>query len=101
MQTKRKSLMETVTNTVVGFGVSSALWPLAITPVFHIHPSLAENFAITAVFTVASLLRGYLLRRFYNWLDAPDPATQAARDRLMAQLQERIDAELNNNEERA
>ncbi|WP_440588844.1 DUF7220 family protein [Geminicoccus harenae] len=35
---------------------------------FGIHVGLAENLGIGAAFTVVSLVRSYVLRRLFNWL---------------------------------
>lgn len=67
MQTKRKSLIEAVTNTVTGL-LTSFFIQLIIYPLMGIPVSLNQNIIITAVFFVASILRGYLIRRIFNKL---------------------------------
>ncbi|WLA44120.1 hypothetical protein QNJ95_22875 [Bradyrhizobium elkanii] len=58
------SLVEVVTSTLIGFGVS--LWAnYAVLPLFGFKVKLAESFAITLVFTVISIVRSYLVRRFF------------------------------------
>lgn len=64
-QSKRESLIETVVQTVVGLGVSIALQAL-LYPIMGIPVTFGQNLIITAVFFLASLLRGYLLRRLFN-----------------------------------
>lgn len=70
MQTKKNSLIEAVTNTAVGFGISLAA-TFAIFPVMGIESSPSKNLVITLFFTVISILRGYLLRRLFNRNEAP------------------------------
>jgi len=65
MQSKRYSLIEAVSNTIVGFLVS-ILVQLIVYPVMDIPVSLSQNIVITFIFTVVSILRGYALRRFFN-----------------------------------
>lgn len=65
-QTRRHSLEETVVNTGAGLGVSLVL-NAYVTPLIVGAPvALHQNLVLTGVFTVASLARGYLLRRLYN-----------------------------------
>ena len=64
-QTKKGSLIESVTNTVVGL-LTSFLIQLIIYPILNIPVSIGQNVIITFVFFLASILRGYLIRRFFN-----------------------------------
>jgi hypothetical protein len=59
------SLVEAVTNVVVGFGVA-VLTQILVFPLFGLHVSLADNLAIGGAFTIASLGRSYLLRRLFE-----------------------------------
>ncbi len=65
MQTRRFSWIEAITNTMVGF-IVSLLIQLAIYPIMGILVKFQQNIIITCVFTGASILRGYLIRRFFN-----------------------------------
>jgi hypothetical protein len=67
MQTKKISLIESVTNTIIGL-VTSFLIQIIIYPLLDIPVSLGQNIIITFVFFLASILRGYLIRRFFNKL---------------------------------
>jgi hypothetical protein len=67
MQSRAMSLVEAVANVVVGFGVA-VLTQMLVFPRFGIHASLGQNLGIGAIFTVVSLVRGYALRRAFNWL---------------------------------
>lgn len=68
MQTKKKSLIESVTNTVIGL-VTSFLIQLVIYPLLNIPVTFNQNIVITIVFFIASIGRGYLIRRYFNSKD--------------------------------
>lgn len=67
MQTKRHSIIESITNTTVGF-IISLLVQMVVYPVMGIKVTISENLIITVVFTIVSILRGYALRRLFNKL---------------------------------
>jgi Kef-type K+ transport system membrane component KefB len=67
-QTRKKSLLESLLNVLIGYGIA-VLAQLAIFPLFNIHVPLHDNLLIGALFTVVSIVRSYLLRRLFNWLD--------------------------------
>ena len=68
MQSRRLSLIEAITNVVVGYVLAVAT-QIVVFPWFGIHPSLGENLALGLVFTATSLIRGYALRRLFAQLD--------------------------------
>jgi len=65
MQTRRESLVESFANVASGFLIG---WAVTVTvlPLFGMHPSMREGFQITAIYTLASIIRGYLWRRHFN-----------------------------------
>ena len=65
MQTKTQSLIESITNILIGYTVA-ILSQLAVFPLFDIIVPLSDNLMIGAFFTVISLGRSYLVRRYYN-----------------------------------
>jgi len=65
MQTKKKSLIEAVTGTLIGLLVSFMV-QLIIYPLLSIPVTIEQNLIITSVFFVVSIVRGYLVRRFFN-----------------------------------
>ena len=67
MQTKRYSLIESLTNTFAGLLISFGI-QLVIYPILNIPVKLSQNIIITLVFTLASILRGYVVRRIFNRL---------------------------------
>jgi hypothetical protein len=66
-QSRTHSMAETMANIAVGFAVSMAIQAVVL-PAFGHHITLAQNFWITCIFTVASVVRGYALRRIFNRL---------------------------------
>jgi len=67
IQTKQESLIESLTQTAIGFLVSLFTWYCILwTELFDITVTFADNLLITGIFTVVSIIRGYLIRRFYN-----------------------------------
>jgi len=67
MQTKLSSLLEAIISTAIGFTVSMLVQHLIVTPLYGLTLSVADNFWITMIFTVASILRQYFVRRYFNW----------------------------------
>ena len=59
------SWTEATVNIAVGFAVSVAITAVVM-PAYGHHVTLSENLQITAIFTVASLLRSFALRRAFN-----------------------------------
>ena len=67
MQKKRHSLLESMVNVGVGYGIAVAS-QYAIFPVFGIYSSLSDHMLIGLFFTGVSLVRSYVLRRIFNGL---------------------------------
>ena len=66
-QSKRWSLIEAVTNTVVGYALAVAT-QFAVFPLFGLQVGVIENLGLGLIFTVVSVIRGYALRRvFEHW----------------------------------
>jgi hypothetical protein len=66
MQTRLGSLIEAWANTFIGYWINVVLG-LAIYPLFGASFSFAQNLGIGAVFTVVSIVRGYAVRRWFNY----------------------------------
>jgi phosphotransferase system glucose/maltose/N-acetylglucosamine-specific IIC component len=64
-QTRAVSLVEQVLNVGSGFALSFVIWQ-TVGPLLGYVVDYATNFLLTATFTVASLVRGYCWRRFFN-----------------------------------
>ena len=67
MQSKKMSLIESLSSTALGFIVSVVLVNVVL-PFYGFAVSYAQSIEITIIFTVASILRGYFIRRFFNYL---------------------------------
>ena len=59
-------MIEVAASTVFGF-VTSVILGMIVYPMFGHKFSLLSNIGLTAVFTVWSIIRSYMLRRFFNW----------------------------------
>lgn len=66
-QSKRLSVAESIANTVIGLFVSYMI-QLLVFPMLGIIISHSTNVKITLMFFVASFIRGYMIRRFFNKL---------------------------------
>lgn len=64
-QTKLSSLIEALTNIVIGYGINYVA-NLLIFPLFNMHISLKDNLLMGLIFTVISVVRSYCLRRWFN-----------------------------------
>ena len=64
-QSRKASVIEATTNTLVGYGIAVAGQYL-IFPIFNIHVNGREHLIIGFCFLVISLMRSYLLRRIFN-----------------------------------
>ena len=65
-QTKLESMIETSINVASGFIISLILWVLVVIPVWDLDVTMFDNIAITCLFIVVSITRGYFWRRFFN-----------------------------------
>lgn len=64
-QTRTSSLIESLINTLIGYGVALAS-QILIFPLFEMHVALSTNLWIGAWFTGISLVRSYIIRRWFN-----------------------------------
>lgn len=71
-QSRLMSLVESVANVVVGYGVA-VVTQILIFPIFGLHTTLAQNLKMGAVFTVVSIARSYLLRRLFEAIRIREP----------------------------
>ena len=65
MQTKKQSLIETLTSVFVGWLIGVIL-NLTVLPLFDYNITIVDSLLVSLVFTVISVVRGYLIRRFFN-----------------------------------
>ena len=66
-QTKQKSLIESVTQTIIGLG-TSILIQVILYPIMGIPVTFTQNIIITFVFFAVSIVRGYFVRRMFEKL---------------------------------
>jgi hypothetical protein len=71
-QSRAMSLLESVINILVGFGVAVAANSV-ILPLFGFATSLSQNLQIAAFMTVVSIVRSYSLRRVFEALHIRHP----------------------------
>lgn len=64
-QSRLGSLIEVALNILIGFTINwvANLW---ILPLYGFHITGTQAFSMGLIFTVISVVRGYLLRRFFN-----------------------------------
>ena len=72
-------MSEALANVVVGYGIA-VLVQMALFPLFGMAATLGQNLAIGLVFTAASIVRSYLLRRVSEamLINAPEPPPGSA-----------------------
>lgn len=80
-QTRLGSLIEAAMSTAIGLVVSVIANQL-IFPRFGFHPTLGENVAISVIYTFISILRQYIVRRWFN------ARLQRAAQRMAAAIKE-------------
>lgn len=68
MQRKVISLVEVCLSTVIGFTIALCAQVFIIFPLYDIKVNMLTNVEITIMFTIISVLRGYFVRRLFNWL---------------------------------
>ena len=65
MQSKKHSILESLTNVITGLLISFII-QLIIYPILNIEVSINKNIIITFVFFTMSLIRSYIIRRIFN-----------------------------------
>ena len=66
-QSRTMSAAESFANVLIGYGIA-LITQVVVFDALEIPVSLGQNLCIGVVFTVVSLIRSYLLRRFFNRL---------------------------------
>lgn len=65
MQTKKQSLIESLTSTTIGIIIGIVL-NLTVLPIFGYPVSVADSLWISVIFTIVSIMRSYIIRRWFN-----------------------------------
>ena len=63
-QSRLMSLIEAITNVIVGYGVA-VMTQILVFPMFGLEAALGEHMVIGVAFVAVSLARSYLLRRLF------------------------------------
>lgn len=66
-QKPRHSFLEACIGTAIGYVVAFVL-NYTVLRFWGFKPDIVDTFWITNVFTIASVIRGYYVRRLFNWL---------------------------------
>lgn len=66
-QTRTGSIAEAFANILVGFTINY-IANLLVFPIFGMHISPVNNFYMGLIYTVISLARSFILRRYFNGL---------------------------------
>lgn len=65
-QSRKGSFGEQLVNTAIGF-VLSVLCQGIVFPLFGLNLPISLNVTVTGILTIVSIVRGYAVRRFFNW----------------------------------
>lgn len=65
MQSKKESFIETLTSVFVGWLIGVILNMLVL-PLFDYNITVIDSLWVSLIFTVVSVIRGYVIRRFFN-----------------------------------
>lgn len=65
MQSRRASVIEAATSTIVGC-IVGMVTNFIVMPYYGLHMGLADNVSLTGIFTVVSFAKSYAVRRFFN-----------------------------------
>ena len=65
MQSKKDSLIESLTSTTIGWLIGVILNMLVL-PLFDYDVSLTDGVLISIIFTAVSVIRSYVIRRWFN-----------------------------------
>lgn len=64
-QTRLESLVEVLINVAIGW-VIALITQLLVFPLFGINITVVEQLGISVIFTIVSIVRGYVIRRWFN-----------------------------------
>ena len=65
IQSKLESLAESITDMAIGFVLSVVVWMYIAAPIVGVEAQMGQAFWITCIYTVSSLARRYITRRFF------------------------------------
>ena len=67
MQSKKSSVIESVASTILGYIIAVVLYMIVL-PMFGHNTNFTESVMLTFIFATASIIRGYVVRRLFNYL---------------------------------
>lgn len=76
-QSRLMSLVESLANVLVGYGVA-VVTQMLVFPLFGLVVTVTENMLIGLIFTVVSIMRSYVLRRCFETLRVRQSASDAS-----------------------
>ena len=65
MQSKKESMIETLTNVGIGWFISF-IANMLVLPLFGYNINLTDGLLISIIFTIISIVRSYVVRRWFN-----------------------------------
>ena len=65
MQSNKKSIIESLVNTISGLIIGLSI-QLLMYPILEIEVTTQQNLLLTLVFFIVSVIRGYIIRRLFN-----------------------------------
>ena len=65
-QSRLESAVEAVLNVGSGFVVAMVLWQFVAAPLWGYEVTLLDNLGLTTIFTIVSVTRTYVWRRFFE-----------------------------------
>ena len=65
MQSKKDSLIESLTSTTIGWLIGVIL-NLTVLPLFDYNITVVDSLLVSLIFTAVSVARGYVVRRYFN-----------------------------------
>lgn len=68
MQTIKHSWIEVIANIGSGFVISMLIQHFVVTPIWNLPTNFSQNIGITILFTIVSIIRSILFRRYFNKL---------------------------------
>jgi len=66
MQTRTESLIENAVNVLSGLLLSAFVVQPLVFPIFDVNLAVSQNVTIAVIFTIVSIARGYIWRRYFN-----------------------------------
>lgn len=66
-QSRPMSVLEIILSTLIGYIIAVTMQEIVF-PKFGLHVTLLNNLKLGALFTIVSVIRGYIFRRIFNYI---------------------------------